>query len=162
MEELNPNASSGRLKALPMLRAELEIDATIDAEAMALIKAGYTPQQPQDKWLLHMDEADWLHVYRAASGSCIFSARFESAGAHTVIAEAWVNRDSREYKGQDAAYDARLFIYLVRKLLLKHSVPFPMPANLPHGDKVTHEQHVMGASEGGASFIPLNILNGTL
>ena len=63
-------------------------------------------------------------------------------------------------------YDARLLVYLIRKLLLKHNVPFPMPENVPQKQRRQHEELVMGKNNGtndgdgsSSTFIPLNILN---
>lgn len=147
-------------KIMPTEYANLDIDATIEYDAYQLIEKGFVPQTKEDKWFIYMNEAGWLHIHRSASGSCIFKVQFESVANGYTITHAKVNRHPDQYKGQDPAYDARLLIYLIRKLLLKHNVPFPMPGNVPHKQKSTHEKMVMGkGDDDGPSFIPLNILN---
>ena len=144
-------------KPFPTARAEMEIEAEIEDDAFALIQAGFTPRSDADKWLIEMDADQWLRIYRTATGSCIFIAHFTPAAAGYTIDEAWVNRSPAEYLSRDTAYDARLFVYLLRRLLLKHQVPFPQPASLPHQNKAVHENHVMGMqADGHDSFIPLD------
>lgn len=154
------------LKPLPPERAKLEIEAEIEPDAFALIQHGYTPRNPQDKWLIYLDDDNWLHCYRSQTGTCIFLAHFaphpEQAEAYTID-KAWVNRNSDQYRMKDLVYDAKLFIYLLRRLLLGHNVPFPVPERMPHQNKPLHERHVMGKQENDhkngsspPSFIPLD------
>ncbi len=159
------------LKPLPTERAPLEIEAEIEPEAFALIQRGFVPRSPQDTWILYMDADHWLHVHRSQTGTCIFLAHFTPHPSQTgfyTIDEAWVNRASEQYKMKDSVYDAKLFVYLLRRLLLGHNVPFPVPERMPHENKPLHEQHVMGQrdahgdNKGGdppATFIPLDLLN---
>lgn len=144
-------------KPLPEELAELEIDAHIDEEAFALIRQGYAGSRTTDKWALIFQGESILKIYRTATGSCIFEVTFAPIDGGVTITRAVVNRRPDQYRGQDPVYDARLLIYLIRKLLLKHSVPFPMPADLPQRNKAAHERHVMGSQEDTPpSFIPLN------
>jgi hypothetical protein len=152
-------------------RASLEIEAEIEPEAFALIQRGYLPRTPADKWLIRYTADGWLHMHRSQTGICVYLAHFAphptQSGFYTID-EAWVNRDSTQYKMKDLVYDAKLFIYLLRRLLLGHNVPFPVPDRMPHENKPLHEQHVMG--QGGndgdgtgdgvapATFIPLPLL----
>lgn len=153
-----------KLKALPAEREQLDIDATIDHDAFAKMAAGFIPKTPADKWILLMDEKLTLHVHRIQSRTCIFQVSFEPTPdkAHMRIREAWVNRNPQEYRSTKAGYDAKLLLYLIRSLLLKHNVPFPAPSNLSETNQQDHEQHVMGQVKGiektPSTFIPINIL----
>ena len=162
------------LKPLPPERAALEIEAEIEPDAWALIQRGFVPRTPQDKWVIFLDDHNWLHIHRSLTGTCIFLAHFaphpEQDEIYTID-QAWVNRNSDQYKMKDLVYDAKLFVYLLRRLLLGHNVPFPVPERMPHQNKPLHEQHVMGQrrkktasdddepDEPPSSFIPLNLLN---
>lgn len=147
-------------KPLPPQTAELEIEAHIEPEAFELIKKGFAPTDSSAKWALVMDDALELRIYRTATGSCIFAVQFSPLEDGFTISHAAVNRDPAQYRGQDPVYDARLLIYLIRRLLLGHPVPFPMPAALPQQNKAVHEQHVMGSPAGHTpSVIPLDFDN---
>ncbi len=146
----------GHYKEMPTLTADLEIEAEIEPEAFALIQKGFEPASPQDKWRLVFNDDLQLDIFRVASGSCIFTAQFAPLNDGYTITRALVNRDPAQYRSQDPVYDARLFIYLLRKLLLKHDVPFPLPADMPHRNKTIHEQHVMGQNQANPP-IPLDV-----
>lgn len=155
------NRHSWRIKPIPTKKEELLIEADIEAEAFERIRQGFVPQTPSDKWFIYMGDDGWLYCHRAASGSCIFGARFhqQSDGTGYTISKAWVSRDGQAYRSTDTAYDARLFIYLLRCLLLGHDVPFPTPTSMPHSNKNLHERHVMGENgQKPASFISLDDL----
>jgi hypothetical protein len=139
----------------------MEIEAVIDEEAFGRIQLGFTPQDTQDKWAIRLEEGNWLRCYRAWTGYCIYEAQLvwdESAAGYT-IPSAWANRHPDQYRNTDVVYDARTFIYLIRRLLLGHAVPLPTPTNLSHRHKLVHEKHVMGGGENERpSIIPLDLL----
>lgn len=146
------------LKPLPTARIPLEIEALIEPDAFELIRSGYESTSPGDRWIIRLEEDLWLRMYRRTTGSCIYAARLAPDGENYTIPEAWANRDPAQYRGSDPVYDARLFVYLIRRLLLKHDVPFPHPADLPHQNKVIHEKHVMGGDDDQkSSYIPLDL-----
>lgn len=152
---------------LPTERAPLDIDATIELDAWQQMKRGFVPQSAADKWFIYVDEADQMYVHRASTGTCIFQVRFapHPAGEGMTIAEAWANRNPQQYRNTKAGYDAKLLIYVIRRLLLKHEVPFPAPTALPKSNMPLHEQHVMGSQSGvekrpgSSGFIPLDQLD---
>ncbi|MEM8858820.1 MAG: hypothetical protein AAGD96_10895, partial [Chloroflexota bacterium] len=145
----------------------LDIDATIELDAWAQIRKGFEPQTPAEKWLIDVDENDLMYVYRAYTGTCIFRVQFgpHDNGDGMTILEALANRDPEQYRNTKAGYDAKLLIYLIRRLLLKHDVPFPSPSTMPKINQGTHEQHVMGNESGinkrpgNSGFVPLNIVH---
>ena len=157
------------LRPAPAEKADLEIEAVIEPEAYALITQGFIPHTRHDKWFIYLSDDGWLRCYRAATGVLVYWAKFEADESEEektyTITAAWVNRNTEEYRMKDPAYDARVFVYLLRKLLLKHDVPFPTPAAMPHQNKPLHEKHVMGHNESSSgskpSFIPLNDLLGS-
>ena len=152
---------------LPAERAPLDIDATIDRDAWGQMKKGFIPKSAEDKWFIYVDEADQMYVHRASTGTCIFQVRFapHSSAEGMTISEAWANRNPQQYRNTKAGYDAKLLIYVIRRLLLKHDVPFPAPSALPKSNLPLHEQHVMGSQSGiekqpgSSGFIPIDILD---
>ena len=154
------------IRPLPKERAPLDIDATIEADAWEKIKLGVVPQSADDKWFIYVDESDLMHAHRATTGTCIFEVQFgpRASGEGITILHAWANRDPQQYRNTKAGYDAKLLIYLIRRLLLKHDVPFPSPSAMPKSNFASHEQHVMGSESridkrpGSSGFIPIDII----
>lgn len=152
---------------LPPERAELDIDATIDSDAWEQIKIGFVPQTDKDKWFIYIDESDQMFVHRSSTGTCIFQVQFgpHPSGEGVTITQAWANRNPKQYRNTKGGYDAKLLIYVIRRLLLKHDVPFPAPSSLPKTNLQTHEEHVMGSESGikkrpgSSGFIPIDILD---
>ena len=153
-------------RPLPKERAQLDIDATIEEDAWEKIKLGVVPKTSDDKWFIYVDGENLMHVHRASTGTCIFEVQFapHPSGEGITISEAWANRNSAQYRNTKAGYDAKLLIYLIRRLLLKHDVPFPSPSAMPKSNLSTHEQHVMGKESGidkrpgSSGFIPIDII----
>ena len=160
------NSSGWPKKPLPDQNAPLDIDATIEFDAWEQIRKGFAPQTPADKWLIEIDENELMHVYRASTGTCIFQVQFgpHQNGDGITILEALANRDPQQYRNTKAGYDAKLLIYLIRRLLLKHDVPFPSPSSMPKINQGSHEKHVMGRESGinqrpgSSGFIPIDII----
>jgi hypothetical protein len=138
---------SWKTSPLPAERAALDIDATIDEDAWEKMKIGFVPQTANDKWFVYVDTAEQMHIHRASTGTCIFQVQFglHPSGDGITITEAWANRNPEQYRNTKAGYDAKLLIYVIRRLLLKHDVPFPAPTALPKSNMSTHEQHVLGS-----------------
>ena len=158
--------SDWKSRPLPEERAPLDIDATIETDAWEQIKQGVVPQSADDKWFIYTDKQDRMFVHRASTGTCIFEVQFapHSSGEGITITEALANRNPQQYRNTKAGYDAKLLIYLIRRLLLKHDVPFPAPTSMPKTNMPTHEQHVMGKESGidkrpgSSGFIPIDII----
>ncbi len=158
--------SDWKNRPLPAERAPLDIDATIEQDAWEKIRVGAVPQSADDKWFIYVDESDMMHVHRASTGTCIFMVQFapHASGEGITISEALANRNPEQYRNTKAGYDAKLLIYLIRRLLLKHDVPFPSPSAMPKTNLGTHEQHVMGSESGidkrpgSSGFIPIDII----
>lgn len=157
-----------QLKPLPEAREALDIDATIEPAAFEKMCTGFLPRSAADKWLIIMDESWTMHIFRAPTRTCIFQVAFEPTAdkKNVTIKEAWANRDPAQYRSTKAGYDAKLLIYLIRRLLLDHPVPFPTPGDLSADNQAAHERHVMGEPTDApavnenqlTTFIPLNLL----
>ena len=154
-------------RPLPKERSLLDIDASIDMDAWEAMRLGFVPQSDKDKWFIYVDEGNQMYVHRAQTGTCIFQVQFapHTSNEGMTITEALANRNLAQYKNTKAGYDAKLLIYLIRRLLLKHDVPFPAPSEMPRSNLPNHEKHVMGESSGiekrpgSNGFIPIDIVD---
>ncbi|ELP32528.1 hypothetical protein RBSWK_03541 [Rhodopirellula baltica SWK14] len=80
----------------------------------------------EDKWFIYRD-GDWLYFHRSWTGALIYWLKLDFDTQSITVSESWVNRESEQYSSTDTAYDRALVDYLIRGLLLKEQVPFPMP-----------------------------------
>lgn len=118
---------SGETKPIPELRALLQLDRTFSRKEYQKIKQGVIPRDMDDKWFIFLEE-DWLYLHRR-SGNCIYQVRLEPAGAGCRIAEAWVNRDPKQYNCTDDKYDAKFLLWLIDAIILDKEVEMPLPTD---------------------------------
>lgn len=158
---LRPPASrnSWKIKDMPAEIATLDLDGVISAEHFDLVKLGYIPRSPADKWFIYF-EADQLHFHRATSGSCIFRLDIEPQDDHYLAPRVHVNRDPKQYRSVDDNYDVEIVAYLIDRYLLGRNPPFPQPSRLGKQHRATHQRHVVGEQpkNGSNGFISLDTL----
>jgi hypothetical protein len=106
----------------------LSLAAVYSPSEFEQIKAGLIPQEMEDRWFIFF-EAPWLYIHRSWTGFCIYGVRFEQSSQGAVVAEAWVSRNSDQYRATSIDYDQRKLKDLIDALLLKKLVAFPMPAD---------------------------------
>lgn len=109
---------------MPEARVRLQVERSYTAEEYARLARGFVPKVMEDKWFIFL-EADWLYLHRSWSGFCVYQVRLESRDGRYVVAEAWANRDAEQYSETDAAYDARLLLFLIDRLLLGYDAEYP-------------------------------------
>ncbi len=151
---------SWKIKELPEAVARLELDGVISAEHVPLLKNGYIPRSPQDKWFIFYEDS-WVYFHRASSGSCIFKLRLEPNEDHLVAPYVLVNRDPAQYRTIDDNYDVEIMAYLIDRYLFGRNPPFPTPGRFNKHHKAAHAEHVIGQvppAIGGTGFINLNDL----
>jgi hypothetical protein len=103
---------------MPEKRDRLDLDAQFPARQFAQIKAGHISQNMDDKWDIGFEEP-WLYFCRSWSGCCIYQIRFETTEGGARIAEAWVNRDTEQYRSPGGAdFDQDFVMKLIRNRLL--------------------------------------------
>lgn len=78
----------------------------------------------EDKWFVFL-ESDRLYLCRSWTGSCIYEVQLVEQNGQHAIAEAWVNRDPKQYKATDDKHDSDLLLYLIDCLMLGYDVSFP-------------------------------------
>lgn len=124
MSERGATAGSWKHEPMPPEREEIAYhDEFMDSE-MEQIRLGYIPEVMEEKWFIYM-EGDWLYLHRSWTGICVYMVRFEYQEGRYLIAEAWVNRDTRLgywVSGEHASEELR---FLIQLLLLNNNIGFP-------------------------------------
>lgn len=114
---------------LPAKREKIPFQQDCLIEQYEKISLGLIPEVMEDKWFVFM-ENDILSFHRSWTGVCIYEVHFEKLGEKYSVKEAWVNRDSEQYKETDSKYDGELLSFLINNLLLGGNTPFPLPRDL--------------------------------
>ncbi len=118
---------------LPEERERLDISHAFTGEEYERVRMGFIPAEMEDKWFIYLEDG-WLSCHRSWTGYCIFRIRLEATNGGYAIAEAWVNRDSAQYRSlADSPYDAALAIFLIDGILLHKEVPIPRPRHTGKG-----------------------------
>jgi hypothetical protein len=90
---------------------------------------GFLSTSPEDRWVVCLDDAH-LCFYRSGTRVCIFELAFEKSPRGVRVREAWVDLGFIEQNDWNSpAYAERLLDYLIRRLLLGQTLPFPFPAS---------------------------------
>ena len=128
---------------LPAQRARLPVERTFTGRDYNRLAHGLIPGSMDDKWFIFM-ENETLFFQRSWTGVCIYQVQLD--GQHR-IEDAWVNRDTEQYKETNIEYDSKLLYFLIDNLLLGHNMPFPVSPNIPSGlpDGV-YQHHVSGTA----------------
>ena len=106
---------------MPRQRAPLCVSERYSREQVEQIKLGVMPRGMDDRWyIVYHDATGMLRIHRSWTGTCIYEALLTVAegGEGFVIAEAWANRDPRDYGCLDDAKDAAVLVWLINTLLL--------------------------------------------
>jgi hypothetical protein len=81
------------------------------------LKRGFVAESMEDRWHIFFKDP-WLHFVRSWTGFCVYKVRIEKRGEVYKAAEVWVNRDRRQYGGDDPREEAELLSFLIDRLLL--------------------------------------------
>jgi hypothetical protein len=142
MAPLVAGRESWKTLPLPERREPLQFDKLLSAADYQVIARGFIPQQMEDKWFVFL-ESDWLYVHRSWTGVCIYTLRLEAIGDGFRVAEAWVNRDTKQYaylwpisRHTPEQFDVLALEWIIDCLLLGKDVEPPV-----QGESV---QHCMG------------------
>ena len=129
--------------ALPIQRAKLIVERTFTDKDYNRLAQGLIPSAMEDKWFIFMENGT-LFFHRSWTGVCVYELHFDD---RHCINEAWVNRDSEQYRETDIEYDGKLLFFLIDNLLLGQNTPFPVsshvPSDLPKG---VYQHNVSGTS----------------
>ncbi|KHD11831.2 hypothetical protein PN36_16130 [Candidatus Thiomargarita nelsonii] len=111
----------------------MSLDRTFSPEEMKRIRRGVVPEEMEDKWFIYW-ENERLYFHRSWTGFCIYVVRFTTEGDSCKMIEAYVNRDTEQYKETSDEIDAQMISYLVDVLLLHQQAIFP--SDEPSPDKM--------------------------
>jgi hypothetical protein len=128
---VSPSANLPRA-VMPAARARLQLERVFDPDELARIRGGHVTGGSGEarKWSIECVN-DRVSFRRARTGHCIYAielAPVENMAGAARIAAAWANRDPVQAGRMDDAFDARLLMFLIDRLLLGWSVPYPAPA----------------------------------
>jgi len=107
---------------MPRQRVRLCVSERYSCAQVEQIKLGVMPHDMDDRWyIVYHDATGTLRIHRSWTGTCIYEALVTVAegGEGFVIAEAWANRDPRDYGCRDDAKDAAVLVWLINTLLLE-------------------------------------------
>jgi len=137
------------IKRMPKQRAQLVLDRTFSPEEMGLIRRGFIPEAPAQKWFIFF-ERNRLHVHRSWTGVCVYVVQFEKQSCGCVISHVEANRHPEQWPETDDAYDARLLSWLIDGALLGRERPFPQKA----GESSDEDEEAVAAEDGAAAEEP--------
>jgi len=81
------------------------------------MKAGHLSQEMEDKWDIGFEDG-WLLICRSWTGYCVYGMSFDEQEDGVRITDAWVNRNTSEYKSQDVEDERKLLLKLLSFKLL--------------------------------------------
>ncbi|WP_157451062.1 hypothetical protein [Deinococcus puniceus] len=128
---------------LPKKRSVLDFSRTYTADEFRLIIQGFKPREMEDKWFIYF-ESPYLYVHRSWTGYCIFLTEFRKSNDGIQIVEALVNADKKQYDSSDLNYSQELLDFLISRILLKKSVSFPTPQDVPLEERAIYQHSVSG------------------
>jgi len=107
-----------KILAAPKKTEYLGYSATFTAIEAEKIKAGFMPQDMDDKWFIYFSE-NRLYFHRSWSGILVYALTFKTQATGIEVIDSWVNRDPKQYNQQDINHDRRLVDFLIRAFLLR-------------------------------------------
>lgn len=98
---------------MPKRRERIAFQRTFTPEEFARIRRGCVPLEMEDKWFVFFED-NWLYFHRSWTGHCIFQLKLEedTDGGHVV--EAWVGRDTSQYKSRGGKEDLKMLSDVLR------------------------------------------------
>jgi hypothetical protein len=120
-----------------------------------ILRRGLIPAEMEDKWFVFW-EADSLFFHRSWTGHGIYQVTFRPSSRGFDVSHAAVATEVDYYRRGSDHDEARLLDFLIRGLLLRQPVQFPVPAGF-QGPAGLYQHHVAGTgwpervAEGGAS-----------
>lgn len=144
MNDRQPVATRGscRIHPCPAERASLNLSESCSLAEFEQIKAGLVPREMEDKWFMFFEEP-WLFIHRSWTGFCIYGVRWESSARGATTVEAWVSRNTEQYRETRTEYDEKLLRFLIEALLLKRKVAFPIPTEVAESAPAGVYQHAV-------------------
>lgn len=151
MADQNPeskSASRSSWKTLPMpdKKSRLTFERSFTQDEFQQLAKGLIPLAMEDKWFIFLED-DWLYFHRSWTGVCVYQVKLMANEEKYDVAEAWVNRSFKQYKGVSNNYDRLLLGFLINNHLLGKAMPFPLPEDLPKDlPKGAYQHNISGSA----------------
>ncbi len=116
MNRLKASREDWKTQSIPDLKAKLSIDRVFTKEEYESISWGLIPQETEEKWFIYLED-NWLYFHRSWTGFCIYQLRLEKIDNNYKVTEAWVNRDSKQYTGDNESYDTKFLLFLINMII---------------------------------------------
>src|SRR5580704_868452 len=92
---------------LPRLRVQILFERSFTQHEFSRLSRGFVAESMEDRWHVFFKDP-WLTFARSWSGFCIYKVRVEKNGAEYRVAKVQINRDRRQYAGDDRRVEAEL------------------------------------------------------
>lgn len=99
-------------------RERLNISKHYDINESIKIQEGYLPESMEDKWFIFYQD-NWLYFHRSWTGYCIYKVKLKITDEGADIDEAWVTRDTEQYRNKVSDEDIIIILSLIESKLLK-------------------------------------------
>jgi hypothetical protein len=103
---------------LPRLRVQIPFERSFTRQEFLRLSQGFLAESIDDRWNIFFKDP-WLTVARVWTGFCICKVRIEKHGPEYRVAKVLVNRDRRQYGGDDPREEAELLSHLIDGMLLR-------------------------------------------
>jgi hypothetical protein len=104
-------------RPLPRLRIQIPFERSFTQSEFLRLKRGFVAESMEDRWHIFFKDP-WLTFVRSWTGFCVYKVRLEKNDPGNGIAEVWVNRDRRQYGGDDTQEETDILSHLIDHLLL--------------------------------------------
>ena len=102
---------------LPKLRVQIPFERSFTRQEFLRLIRGFVAETMEDRWNILFKDP-WLTFVRSWSGFCIYKVRIEKNGAEYKVAKVLINRDRRQYGGDDTREEAKLLSFLIEGMVL--------------------------------------------
>lgn len=122
----------------------LNYQAIFSEEEISILKTSLSTMSTKNRWKIVFTD-NLLSFYRSSTGRRIYQIVLEKHASVYLVSTAYVNRNPQEYRIKDDDYDIALLDYLVRHVLLKQTLDFPMPKHIKKEDFALFKYIVVGS-----------------
>jgi hypothetical protein len=116
---MNPQKASRqdwKTQPIPDIKAKLKIERIFTKAEYECLSWGLIPINMEEKWFIYFED-EWLYCHRSWTGFCIYQLRLEKNDDGYKVSEAWVNRDSKQYTGDNESYDVKSLLGLINLII---------------------------------------------
>lgn len=101
---------------LPRLRVQIPFERSFSEAEFLRLNGGFVADSMDDRWNI-LFKNPWLHFVRSWTGFCIYKVRLVKCKDGCTVAEVWINRDRRQYRGDDAQQEVQMLSFLIHQLI---------------------------------------------